>query len=149
MWQYPNPVKNCSVQNRVACNTVYRLPALLASVYQGGYIMKNKLKLDIPKTIVFLRDRFCVSSAGLSEAIWLYWGEEHCLWYQWQFTKPEALPSSWCAKWGKSYTFTVFVIFLYFFLDWNLILLLLNQSYIFTILQLCFWEFLNVLKVLL
>lgn len=34
--------------------------------------MKNKLKLDIPKTIVILRDRFCASGAGLSEAIGLY-----------------------------------------------------------------------------
>lgn len=29
LWQYPNTFNNCSVQNRLACKTVYRLPMFM------------------------------------------------------------------------------------------------------------------------
>lgn len=90
---------------------LWGLSAFLASVCQAGWVLRNHLKLNIPKT--FLRDRDSISSAGLSQAVRLGWGKS-CLWCQSRFPKAEALPSSWCAKWGKSFAFIAFVIFLHF-----------------------------------
>lgn len=124
---------------------LWGLSAFLASVCQAGWVLRNHLKLNIPKT--FLRDRDNISSAGLSQAVRLGWGEELPV-------MPVTVSKGWSlafklmCKVREEFCFYCICNFSTFFLIKSLILPVLNQSHLFSILWLCFWEFLNVLKVL-
>lgn len=144
VWQWPNPVR--AVQcTRDWHAKLWGLSAFLASVCQAGWVLSNHLKLNIPKS--FLRDRVSILSAGLSQAVRLGWGEELPV-MPGTVSKGCSPDFKLMCKVREEFCFYCICNFSTFFLIKNLSLPVLNQSHLFSILWLCFWQFLKVLKVL-